>query len=290
MKDYWQYPYEVKSIQLTDNQSIAYIDEGKGKQNLVMIHGLGSYLPAWQKMIAILSTDYRCIAIDLPGYGQSSGGDHAYDMDFFADSVEEFIKVMELENVVLVGHSMGAQIAMTLSLKKDIAIDHLVLLAPAGFETFTEAHRQWFAQLVTPAVLKATTDEQIEQNFAINFYGNTIPDDAQFMYTDRLKLKANTADYEAYCNMIPKCVQGMLTQPVFDKLEQIGVPTLILFGENDNLIPNKYLNPDQTTASIAKAGHQKIPESHLKMLPKCGHFVLWDQAKLVSNEIKQFTK
>lgn len=290
MKDYWQYPYEVKTIQLPNSQSIAYIDEGKGEQTIVMIHGLGSYLPAWQKMIAELSADYRCIAIDLPGYGQSTGGDYAYDMDFFANSVQEFITTMQLENVVLAGHSMGAQIAMTLALKQENTIDQLVLLAPAGFETFTEAHRQWFAQLVTPAVLQATTDEQIEQNFAINFFGNAIPEDARFMYEDRLKLKANTPDYEAYCNMIPKCVQGMLMQPVFDKLEQISLPTLILFGENDNLIPNKFLNPDQTTESIAKAGHQKIPESQMKLLPECGHFILWDQAKLVSNEIKQFTK
>ncbi|MDO8897890.1 MAG: alpha/beta fold hydrolase [Bacteroidales bacterium] len=71
------YPFDVKKVQIDENTEIAYIDEGSGKETIIFIHGLGSYLPAWKKNIEGLSSDFRCIAIDLPGYGKSSKLPHS---------------------------------------------------------------------------------------------------------------------------------------------------------------------------------------------------------------------
>ncbi|MBZ0243550.1 MAG: alpha/beta hydrolase, partial [Bacteroidales bacterium] len=63
------YPFELHKVQLSNEVNLAYVDEGTGKETIIFIHGLGSYLPAWKKNIEVLRNDYRCIAIDLPGYG-----------------------------------------------------------------------------------------------------------------------------------------------------------------------------------------------------------------------------
>ncbi len=282
-----RYPFAVKKIDLPNQVSIAYADEGKGKTTLIFIHGLGSYLPAWKKVVDELRQDYRCIVVDLPGYGKSGRGDWSYDMAFFADCIEALVKKLKLRKVSLVGHSMGGQISLTLALRQPQWLQKLVLLAPAGFETFTEADRAWFTQYVTPAVFKATPVAQIERNFDVNFYGAKMPADARFMYEDRLLMR-ETAEFDQYCNMIPKCVQGMLQQPVADRLHEIKTPTLVFYGNDDLLIPNRILHPKLSVEAVAKQGQEQLPQSQLVMVPKCGHFVLWDGAATVCASIKTF--
>jgi pimeloyl-ACP methyl ester carboxylesterase len=282
------YPYPVQKVVLPDGPEIAYIDEGKGPYTLVMVHGLGSYLPVYTKLVEHLKQDYRCIALDLPNYGKSSRGDYPFDMAFFAETVSKFIQALKLKKVVLIGHSMGAQIAMTLALQEPDLAKALVLLAPAGFETFTPENKAWFSSFMQPQIVKATPVAQIEANFNVNFHGNTLPEDARFMLEDRLKMREDSIEYDHYCRMIPKCVMGMLEQPVYDNLNQIPWPTLIFFGEQDLLIPNRLLHPGSTTRQVAERGQARIPGSQLVMLPNCGHFVPWECADQVADELRSF--
>ena len=219
------------------------------------------------------------------GYGRSGKGDYAYDMAFFAQTLREFAAALDLKNLSLVGHSMGAQIALHAVLQDSTLAQRLVLLAPAGFETFTEQERAWFSLVYTPAVLQATPPEQIRKNFDINFF--RFPADAEFMIQDRLALR-ESADYPAYCAMIPKCVAGMLQQPVFDRLPELKIPVLVLYGENDGLIPNRFLHKGLTTRQVAESGQQRLPNSRLLLLPECGHFVQWEAAGAVNQAILDF--
>lgn len=281
------YPYEVKYADLDDSLQIAYVDEGAGPATLLFIHGLGSNLKAWTKNIDSLSAQYRCIAIDLPGYGRSSLREYPYDMLFFAHTVRRFMDTLQLERVNLVGHSMGGQVATHVVLADERSIVGLILIAPAGFETFTEQESQWLQSVYTAELIKATPEEQIVKNFEINFYD--MPDDARFMIEDRLQMR-QTAAYDQYCNMIPQCVKGMLEQAVFDRLPEIELPTLVVFGEDDRLIPNRLLHPALTTATVAKSGAERLGQHTLKMIPEAGHFVQWEQHKLVNNAILSFLR
>mgnify|MGYP000754833404 CR=1 FL=1 len=278
------YPFEVKSVVLSNDMNVAYVDEGSGDQTLLFIHGLGSYLPAWKKQLEALSADYRCIALDLPGYGKSSKGDFSYDMLFFANTVAEFIQKMDLKNVTIVGHSMGGQIAITMGLYHSDLMEKLVLVSPAGFETFHEGQKQWFRDIFTAKLVKLTTAEAIQSNLAYNFYN--VPEDAEFMITDRLAMRT-AADFDWYCLAIERSVKGMINQPVYDYLPKLDLPVLVMYGENDNLIPNRYLNPG-TTTKIAKLGTNQIFGAQLKMIPKCGHFAQFDQSDFVNKSIMDF--
>ena len=126
--DELDYKYPAKKAYLPENQfTIAYIDEGKGENTIIMIHGLGSYLRAWEKNIGELSKTNRVIAIDLPGYGKSSKEPHSGMMTFYAGIVNELVKELKLQNVIIAGHSMGGQIGMTTYLKYPQIVKGLIL-------------------------------------------------------------------------------------------------------------------------------------------------------------------
>ena len=279
-----KYDYAVHYADLSGDIKLAYVDEGKGKETILMIHGLGSYLPAWKKNISELSKYYRVIAVDLPGYGKSSKLPHSGLMSFYAGVIAEFIQKLDLGPVNLAGHSMGGQISMVLALEKPELVKRLILVDPAGFEAFTAGQRNWFKDVMTPNLVRLTTVDAIETNLASNFY--RMPDDARFMIEDRIAMR-DASDFEAYCLAVARSVHGMVEEPVLEKLTRIKMPTLIFFGENDMLIPNRYLNPG-FTSKIANIGAGLIKGSKLVMVPKCGHFMMFEKPDVFNTETRSF--
>jgi len=281
------YMHAVKKVHLPKSgYDIAYTDEGKGPKTIIFIHGLGSYLQAWIKNVEVLKSDFRCISIDLPGYGKSSKQPHSGKMSFYASIIDELVKELGLNKVILAGHSMGGQISITTALLYPNLVEGLILTAPAGFEKFHKGQKQWFRDVMTLDGVRLTTTEAIQNNLASNFY--RLPKDAEFMITDRISMRT-ASDFNAYCYAVVQSVNGMVDEPVLEYLQDIKVPTLILFGENDNLIPNRYLNPGRT-ADIAKQGASKISGSKLVIIPKCGHFLMFEKANIFNTEVLNFFK
>ncbi len=279
-----KYPFPVKYEKLSDEVTLAYMEMGKGPSTIIFVHGLGSYAPAWQKNLLPLSKQARCIAVDLPGYGKSSKGAFPFTMEFYADILNEFIRQKNLKNVLIAGHSMGGQIAMVMALKYPHLVKGLILIDPAGFEEFSEGEKQWFKDIMTVDLVKNTPVQTIRANVVANFYN--MPEDAEFMIADRIALR-QAKEFEWYCYTVSKSVAGMVDQPVIDKLQNIRQPTLIIFGANDNLIPNPYLHGGKTE-DIARIGQRKIKNSRLLLIPKCGHFAQFEKPDEVNKAIEQF--
>ncbi len=286
-QDTLAYNYNVKKLNLGDSLEIAYVEMGTGKQTLVFIHGLASYLPAWQYNLDTLSSKYRCIAIDLPGYGKSSKGKFSYSMSFFAQTLNALMQKLSIEKATLVGHSMGGQIAMTFALKYPEKVEKLVLIAPAGLETFKPEQAQLLENFTTPEQIKNTPDQKIRSNLEVNF--SKMPTSAEFMITDRVKMKTDS-DFNNFSQAVSKSVKGMLSEPVFDRLTQIKVPTLIVFGEEDKLIPNKFFNAQLTTQQVGEIGKEKISNAQLQIIKNAGHMVQFEKPKEVNQYIFDFMK
>jgi len=90
-----------------------------------------------------------------------------------------------------------------------------------------------------------------------------------------------------YRKMVEACVKSMLEEPVYDKLKMIHQPSLVMFGKNDALIPNKLIH-HTTTEKIAAEGVKKMPHAQLEMIADCGHFLQWEKAAVVNGHIKAF--
>ena len=120
-----KYLYSNKFIDI-EGHKIAFIDEGDSEEVLLFIHGLGSYLKAWNRNIPELKDHFRCIAIDLPGYGKSSKIIHSGKLNFYTEILNHFIQKLNLKNVNLCGHSMGGQIALNFAITYPDHISKLI--------------------------------------------------------------------------------------------------------------------------------------------------------------------
>ncbi|SDR07481.1 alpha/beta fold hydrolase [Flagellimonas zhangzhouensis] len=279
-----------KKIHLPDQKlEIHYLQAGQGKTKWVLIHGLGSYSKAYNKILSNLPEHVEAYALDLPGFGETALNGTTISMENYASVVDEFIKELDLQHVVLAGHSMGGQVAMTAAINQPKWLKSLILFAPAGIEQFTAKDHAWFEAVATESLYLNLTDEQIRQNFNVNFYGMQLPQDAEFMYQDRIKIKKDSEGYKTYCSTTVASIKAMLSGPVYDQIGQIKVPTLVLFGKNDLLIPNKILHPDLTIAQLMETLQNDYPTTTNKLLDEAGHFIIWDQSEKVVEEIQNFT-
>lgn len=279
-----QYPFEVKRQMLSHGGEVAYIDEGSGSQTLILVHGLGSYLPAWKKNVPALAENYRVIALDLPGYGKSDKGPWEGSLEFFSSTVLELADSLGIDQFVMGGHSMGGQITIVTALEHPERVTKLVLAAPAGFETFHDGEKEWFRSVATRGLSLYAKPKNIQENVAINFY--KMPEDADFMIRDRIAMRT-ADDFEGYAYIIAQSIKAMVDRPVFDYLNQLQQPTLVFFGEGDQLIPNRFLTGGETE-KIAKSGAAEIPNCTLHMVPEAGHFVQFEQSEFYNEKVKEF--
>lgn len=286
ISDILNYSEKVEKI-LIASEEVAYIDEGSGDNTLIFIHGLSSNLEAWKKNVSELKEDYRCIALDLPGYGKSSRNNTSYSLKDYADFLKCFIESKQLKNVVLVGHSMGGQIAIHAVLSSPELFEKLILIAPAGIETFSEQEAAVLKSSYSSAIVVNSTPEQVTANYKLNFH--TFPEDAKFMVEDRIKMKG-AVDFPDYAEVVVNNVHAMLDEPVFNQLDKLAKPVLILYGNNDLLIPNRFFHPDQTIESLVKDAEEKIPDLKVEIINEAGHFVNFEKPGEVNREIIKFLK
>jgi pimeloyl-ACP methyl ester carboxylesterase len=280
-----KYQFNTKFIKVNDYE-IAYVDEGNSENVLLFIHGLGSYLKAWDRNIPELKNHFRCIALDLPGYGKSSKQIHSGEVSFYVEILNEFINKLNLKSVSLVGHSMGGQIALAYVIKNPNQIVKLILAAPAGFETFNQDEIELIKKIISPEILFKTSDHQIRLNYQFNFF--KMPVETEEMIADRIAIKTDE-DFFNHCSIVSNSLFGLLNAPVFDQLKEINIPTLIFFGKDDSLIPNKSIH-QTTTEEIAFRGASQIKNSNVILFDECGHFLQYEKPNEFNAQLISFFK
>ncbi len=275
---------QQQELKLSNGCKVSYIDEGKGDECILFIHGLATFGRSWYKNIESLKDKYRCIAIDLPGNGYSEKGDYPYGVHFYAACVYDFMQIMRLQKVTLCGHSMGGQIALTLLLNAPEAAHKLVLCAPAGFEQFNAFEKNMYRSAIGFADFFSNNESNLRKSIHSSFFQNTHQADGIIEDLVGILKHYPTA---AYKKMLDACVHSMMNEPVYDNLHKIKQPTLVIYGERDALIPNKLIHPI-STQQMALTAIKKMQNAKLEMIPMCGHFVQWEKATLVNTLIEHF--
>ena len=270
-----------------DSVLLAYTEAGQGPETILFVHGLGGTRHHWKQTIPGLSKDYRTLAVDLPGYGDSRLEKAPQDslMHFFANSLLALMDSLSIPRAHVVGHSMGGQVAMLLALEHPERVQKLILAAPAGIETFTEAEGEGLRTYAVNVYPQRLPEEKIRQNYALNFY--QMPEAAEGLIQERLALNESSY-YPIYANVLIKAVEGMLDTPLASRLSELEPPVLILFGEEDQLIPNRFLHPGLTTEALARQGQQAIPKSQLVLIPEAGHLLMFERPEAFNKALKNF--
>ncbi len=248
----------------------------EGQQTLVFIHGLGSYLKFWRYQLdAFAAQGYRVVAVDLPGYGKSDKpATFPYTMEAMADVVREVVQGLGIQKPILVGHSMGGQTALSYAIRYPDEPGALVLTAPAGFEKFSWKEKAWFKRVMNTTLIKSSPEYGIWGSVAQGNFMRWRPE-LEWLIEERVRV-VKTPEFDAYAYAQVRSVHGLSNNDfVRGSLGQVTVPTLIVFGANDRLIPNPFLHGG-VARDVMAYGHANIRGSELVELERCGHSVQLD--------------
>lgn len=272
-------PYQFCT--LSTGNKVAYIDKGSGEHTLVFLHGLANYSGTWIHNIEVLQNYFRCVALDFPGNGYSEKGDYPFSMAYYATSVLDLLQQLGLKKVVLCGHSMGGQVAMTIALLAPDLVDRLVLCAPAGLEQFNVYEKAIYRSALGFTDFIGTHEQYLRDLIYGSFAQN--PFQADPMIHELLVLMKQYPP-NLYKKMVDASIHAMLNESVYNKLGRIQMPVLIVFGEMDALIPNRIFH-FYSTAQLAKEAVSKLPKAELLLFPNAGHFVQWECADQINQKI-----
>lgn len=266
---------EVPGVRLAWSDSLAagITPRSPEATPLVFVHGLSSSMGFWEHQLARYAEERRVLALDLPGYGMSGRPDAPYTPPWFAEVLDAWMDEVGLERVVLVGHSMGGQIALTYALSHPERVAGLVLSAPAGFERFSTGAARWMKSYWHEGRALEAKEEELRATFTRVVFNR--PDDGvERLLRERVQMGRHP-EFQGTSVAVSRSIAGMVDHPVLDRLGEISAPTLIVFGSDDRMIPNPVFTGGRTR-TIAEAGQRAIPGAQLVLLKGAGHTVHHD--------------
>jgi pimeloyl-ACP methyl ester carboxylesterase len=271
-------PEVAKTYGMAKAPRVAYVELNKGgpKGSIVFMHGLGSYLKFWYfQLDAFAEAGWHVVAIDQPGYGKSEKpASFPYTMEAMGDVVREVLGQLGVQKPVLVGHSMGGQIAMSYGIRYPDEVRALVLVAPAGLEEFSAREKQWFKNVYSTSLVKKQPEYGIWGTVALANFSNFRPE-LYWLVEERVRVVKDPA-FDSYAYAQVRSVNGLANDDfVRMSAGKITAPTLIVFGEEDKLIPSPFMHAGFASEHFARTG-KSIPGATLVGLPGCGHCVQLD--------------
>jgi len=257
---------EDKSILLNNNIKMRYLESKQGDhisdRHILFIHGLGSSADRWLDIPDAISMYYHTIAVDLIGFGGSDKPtDVNYTIEQFSEFILEFIEKIGLSGddrkITLVGHSLGGYIAVDFAIRNKGLIEKLVLLDSSGFlKGPTPLLEQYLNAAKYPSYdsVRNVFEQMVAQPWKV------LPIIINIFIT---RINSPGAKYpfeSAYQN-------STTTQIDLSRLKSIeDIPTLIIWGKGDNLIPIEYCEPfkqvfkNYRVEMIEDAGHAPFVE------------------------------
>jgi len=233
----------------------------------LLIHGLGDEADSWRQVFPLLVGRGRVVALDLPGFGRSDHPRRAYTLRFFADTVAALLENLKIPRAVLVGNSMGAAVALRVATRRADLVARLVLVD--GPPVRSKPGRMQMLFLIPGQGEKIYNSFRASQDAAYEslrpYYSNLDalpPEDRQFL-RERVWDRVWSDDQrQAYFSTFRwMALEGLLGQPSPAKLGQIKVPTTIVWGEQDLVIP----------VETGRLLCSWISGAKLHIIPGCGH-------------------
>ena len=264
-------------VTLTGGQRLFSLQAGpaSGGPPLVFLHGLGGSHATWLNLLSAIADRYRVIALDLPGHGQSDKPDPAesdYSVAGMATLVAEAIASTTKDPVMLVGHSLGGAVAIKIALERPELVSGLVLIDSAGLGN------EISGDLLDRVEAEPSEDEA--RKLLELFYqdGSLVRDrGVTEMYEARTAPGANAALRAAAEASFTRKGQRIGLRP---QLRKIAVPTLVIWGEHDQVIP----------ASHANGILRTIPGVWIEIIEGVGHVPQIEAVEAVEQLLVQFTR
>jgi len=258
-----------------------YEDHGSG-QPVVLIHGYPLDGSSWEKQTAaLLAAGYRVITYDRRGFGKSSKPTEGYDYDTFAADLNTLLTTLDLNDVVLVGFSMGTgEVGRYLGTYGSARVARAAFLG--SLEPYllkTDDNPDGVPQEVFDGLLEAVTADRYA--FFTEFFKNFYNSDT-FLGTPRLSQEVMNAGWNLATGA--GATASVAAQPTWltdfrQDIPKIDVPALIVHGTADNILPI-----DSTGRLFAKA----LPDAQYVEIEGAPHGLLWTHAAEVNEALLGF--
>jgi len=247
---------------------------------LILIHGGNSSLHVWEKMVEDLSDDFRVISLDLPGHGLTGvnqTGD--YSPDAMVDAIETVMDRLAVEKAIWVGNSFGGWIAWRGALSRSDRVSGLVLVDASGAITDDPIKPYLAARIARSPLGKLLVPNFTPKSIVRASLKQVMSDDGNV--TEALvERNWELARFPGNRDAILDIQKLDRESDEWNKIQNINVPTLILWGEDDVTMP----------LSFAKAFNNKIENSVLIMHPNAAHVPMEEIPIALSRDIKNWYK
>jgi pimeloyl-ACP methyl ester carboxylesterase len=210
---------------------------GESKPPLLWIHGLSGLWQNWLLNIPAFMDRYRCVAFDLPGFGESELPREEISISGYAHTVEAICEQLGIDGPTVIGNSMGGFIGAELAISQPTRVDKLVLVSAAGLSTEYRRSEPLVVASRLLAIMGARFEAQSEavvrrprlRRLALQ---------GVLRYPERLSAPLTWELVRGGWKpgFVP-ALKANLEYSFRDKLTQIEVPTLIVWGRNDMVVP-----------------------------------------------------
>jgi len=276
-----KYTDSYSSFVKVNGMNVHYRDQGEKKDSIpiVLIHGTGASLHTYDHWTRNLVKNHRVIRMDLPGYGLTGPfPNRNYSIGNYIDFLKYFLDKIEVKKCVLAGNSLGGNIAWRFTLKYSDIVNKLVLIDAAGYTIKSKSTPLAFeiAQIpiiqnlftyITPRTVAKISVEnvykdkaKVTEELVDRYFELTLRKGNRQAFVDRFEVKTDTISYK--------------------KIKLINQRTLILWGEDDELIP----------LSIAYQFHHDLPNDTLVILKNAGHIPMEENPKESLKPVMKFLK
>ncbi|MCP4567243.1 MAG: 2-succinyl-6-hydroxy-2,4-cyclohexadiene-1-carboxylate synthase [FCB group bacterium] len=255
-------------------QNWNYHSAGKAENTpLVFLHGFMGSCHIWTPTFHQIAGSAHCVALDLPGHGNTEADLEHLDFDSLTDAIIDFIDDQKLNRPLLVGYSLGGRIALHTALKHPEHFRGLVIeSASPGIEDEKERITRFdndsmWGEKLRGGDMRAFLTEWYRQP-VFSYLGPEV--------IEKIINKKSSNDPLKLAEAMLRLSQGIQT-PLWDRLAQWKKPTLLVTGELDV----KYCR-------ILERAHSLIPDSTLSIIPGAGHIVHLEQSKEFIRVLKSF--